>query len=196
MTGSRWAAGLLTLGLFACATPRPAPAPVVLAPTPLSLFTDERASRLGDTVTVQIMENSRGSRRVTSRADKEGNLSADVKTTASGRNTRTNLGLNVTNENNAESGLERRGSLVAAVTAQVVEILPTGNLVIEGRQEITLERGLQTLTVRGIVNPRDIGPGNTVLSTKLASAKISYKSKSEPGIHQRGVIAWLFGWIF
>ncbi|HMU97019.1 MAG TPA: flagellar basal body L-ring protein FlgH, partial [Elusimicrobiota bacterium] len=103
--------------LFAagCFGRRPtAPAPAPLAETPLlSLFADTRASRVGDLVTVQIMETSKGSRRVTSRADKDGELSVDLKTNTGGKAARSSMGLKTTNDTNAESGLERRGSLIA-----------------------------------------------------------------------------------
>jgi len=169
--------------------------PVVEAPL-MNLFGDPRASRLGDLVTVQIIENSRGSRKVSSLAEKESDLAANVKTVNAGKQSNSNLGVKITNDTNAESGLERRGTLVAAVTARVTELMPEGNLRIEGRQEILLEKGLQTISVKGILRPADIGPGNTVLSSRLADARIEYRSRKEPGVHNQGLLAWLFGWIF
>lgn len=173
---------------------------IVQAPPPpetmMMLFSDPRASRVGDLVTVQIVENSRGSRKVTSKADKESDLNADVKTANAGRNSTNTLGLKITNDTKAESGLERRGSLVAAVTARVTEVMPDGNLRIEAEQEIVLEGAPQTIRLKGILRPADIGPGNTVLSTRLASAKIEYKSKKEPGLHHQGILSWIFGWVF
>lgn len=173
---------------------------IVQAPPPpetlMMLFSDPRASRVGDLVTVQIVENSRGSRKVTSKADKESDLNADVKTANAGRNSTNTLGLKITNDTKAESGLERRGSLVAAVTARVTEVMPDGNLRIEAEQEIVLEGAPQTIRLKGILRPADIGPGNTVVSTRLANAKIEYKSKREPGLHHQGVLSWIFGWVF
>jgi len=129
-------------------------------------------------------------------AEKETDLSADVKTSNTGRASKNSLGLKVTNDTKAETGLERRGSLVAAVTARVTEVMPDGNLRIEAEQEILLEGGLQTIRLKGILRPADIGPGNTVLSTRLASARIEYKSRKEPGLHRQGLLSWIFGWVF
>ena len=174
---------------------------IVQAPPPpeaplMMLFSDPRASRVGDLVTVQIVENSKGSRRVTSKADKESDLKGDVSTVNHGNNSVNTLGLKVTNDTKAETRLERRGSLVAAVTARVTEVLPDGNLRIEAEQEIVLEGAPQTIRLKGILRPADIGPGNTVASTRLANAKIEYKSKKEPGLHHQGVLSWIFGWVF
>lgn len=174
---------------------------IVQAPPPadpplMMLFSDPRASRVGDLVTVQIVENSKGSRKVSSLADKESDLSADVKTVNAGNNTKNTLGLKITNDTKAETGLERRGSLVASVTARVTEVMPDGNLRIEAEQEIILEGALQTIRLKGILRPADIGPGNTVASTRLANARIEYKSKKEPGLHHQGVLSWIFGWVF
>ena len=186
--------------LFAagCFGRRPtAPAPAPLAETPLlSLFADTRASRVGDLVTVQIMETSKGSRRVTSRADKDGELSVDLKTNTGGKPARSSMGLKTTNDTNAESGLERRGSLIANTTARVTEILPGGLLRLEGEQTIVLEGGEQTIRLKGLARPADIGPGNTILSTRLADARIEYKSRKEPSVHHRGLLAWLVGIVF
>lgn len=173
---------------------------VVQAPPPpetlMMLFSDPRASRVGDLVTVQIVENSRGSRKVSSKADKESDLKSHISTVNHGNNSKNTLGLKVTNDTKAETGLERRGSLVAAVTARVTEVMPDGNLRIEAEQEIVLEGAPQTIRLKGILRPADIGPGNTVASTRLANAKIEYKSKKEPGLHHQGVLSWIFGWVF
>lgn len=186
---------LLLILLTACAAP-PATIPHRAAPPVLSLFTDPRASRAGDLVTVQILENSRASRRVTSKAEKEGDQSADFMTSSAGKTSRAKIGLQTVNETNAKSGLERRGSLVATVTARIVEEMPDGNFRIEGEQDIQLEKGVQTLRVSGILRPADIGPGNIVVSTRLASCRIHYGSRKEPALHRQGLLAWVFGWIF
>ncbi|MBK8575198.1 MAG: flagellar basal body L-ring protein FlgH [Elusimicrobia bacterium] len=179
----------------ACAKTVIVQAPPVEPPM-MMLFSDPRASRVGDLVTVNIVENSKGSRKVSSLADKESDLSADVKTTNTGRNSINKLGLKITNDTKAESGLERRGSLVAAVTARVTEVMPDGNLRIEAEQEIVLEGAPQTIKLKGILRPADIGPGNTVNSTRLANAKIEYRSRKEPGLHHQGILSTLFGWVF
>ncbi|HNC73414.1 MAG TPA: flagellar basal body L-ring protein FlgH, partial [Elusimicrobiota bacterium] len=186
----------IALATAACAKKIVVQAPPPAEPPIMMLYSDPRASRVGDLVTVQIMETSKGSRRVTSRADKDGELSVDLKTNTGGKAARSSMGLKTTNDTNAESGLERRGSLIANTTARVTEILPGGLLRLEGEQTIVLEGGEQTIRLKGLARPADIGPGNTILSTRLADARIEYKSRKEPSVHRRGLLAWLVGIVF
>jgi flagellar L-ring protein precursor FlgH len=186
--------------LLACRHAPPPPVdPVAQAPTGariMSLFTDERASRVGDLVTVQIYESSRGSRRVSSVAEKTGDLSVDMKTLNAGKTGKNNLGLKTTDNYEGTSGLERKGSLMASVSAQVKDVLPNGNLLLEGHQEIRLEKSIQIISLKGIARPQDIAQGNTILSTRLADARIEYKSKREPGVHRYGLLGWLASLVF
>src|SRR5690606_40090483 len=88
----------------------------------------------------------------------------------------------------ARGSRTRGGSLNARMTAQVVDVLPNGNLLIEGRQTIIVNEEEQISVVSGIVRPQDIAPDNTVLSTFIADATITYSGtgpiaeKQKPGL--------------
>lgn len=191
-----WYFSLPLLALWACAHPQVvAQPPLAEEPGFTSLFTDQRARQVGDLVTVQIYESSKGSRRVTSKAEKKSDLKADLKIDSV--NSRDNKAtLKTGNDYEAESGLQRAGSLVANITAQVMGVLPNGNLVVHGEQEIKLEGSVQTIRLDGVVRPQDISPSNTVLSTRLADAKIEYKSSREPWIHRYGLLGWVASLVF
>lgn len=168
-----------------------------------SLYTDVRALQKGDLVTVQISENSRGFKQNRSKAEKNTDLAADFEGNVGNLgakgiigNNLSNAALKTKNKYDGESGLEKKGTLVANVTAMIVEVLPNGNFRLYGEQEITLDRGKQTITVEGIVRPEDVSGANTVLSTRLANAKIKYKSAHDPDIHRYGIAAWVFSLIF
>jgi hypothetical protein len=94
---------------------------------------------VGDLVTVQIIENSRGPEKSVPWRIKNRIFPPTSKPPTHGNSSSNTLGLKVTNDTKAETGLERRGSLVAAVTARVTEVMPDGNLRIEAEQEIVLE---------------------------------------------------------
>ncbi|MCX7991914.1 MAG: flagellar basal body L-ring protein FlgH, partial [Proteobacteria bacterium] len=66
----------------------------------------------------------------------------------------------------------RQSKLDATISAKVIEVLPNGNLVLESRKEIVINRENQILVLRGIVRPEDIQLDNTILSTKIADSKI------------------------
>jgi len=91
----------------------------------------------------------------------------------------------------------RGGSLNARMTAQVVDVLPNGVLRIEGRQTIIVNGEEQVIVVSGLVRPQDIKPDNTVLSTFVADATITYQGTGPIGDKQQpGLLTRLLNWLF
>ena len=82
----------------------------------------------------------------------------------------------------------REGSLVATITAKVVEVLPNSNLVLEARKELTINNEKQILVLSGLARPDDISSDNTIYSNKIADAQVYYlgdgviQDKQGPGI--------------
>ena len=66
-------------------------------------------------------------------------------------------------------------ALSGVITAMVAEVMPNGNLVIEGRKQLSLTEGAEFIQVRGVVRTRDIQPDNTISSVRMAQAQISYR---------------------
>ena len=75
------------------------------------------------------------------------------------------------------------------MTARIVDILPNGNLVIQGNREVRVNHENQIITLTGLVRPRDISADNVVLSTYLADARISYSGSGI--INERQRPGWL-----
>ena len=91
----------------------------------------------------------------------------------------------------------RSGKLTGTITASVLEILPNGNLLIEGSRSIRVNRETQLMRVRGVARPEDIDPGNTIKSNLLADAEIKYDGKGSVGRTQRpGLITKIANWVF
>lgn len=83
------------------------------------------------------------------------------------------------------------------MTARVTEVLPGGNLRIEGRQSIVINGEEQAIVVTGIVRPQDISRDNTVLSTYLADAQIVIEGDGPLGERQSpGLLTRIFQWLF
>jgi flagellar L-ring protein precursor FlgH len=86
----------------------------------------------------------------------------------------------------------------AKISAIVKQVLPNGNLVLEGTRQITVNDDVQTITVTGIVRPKDVGANNSVLSIYLADAQIKYvgdgPTAQRPGIITR-ILQTPFHWV-
>lgn len=167
------------------------------------LYYDQKAKSVGDLVTVKIVEASQASRSASTSLDRTSSVEAGVSALA-GVETQVAalrpelspsalLGASTGNSFKGDGQTTRSGSLTATVTARVVEVLPNGNLIIYGTQEVKINHELQVLTIRGIVRPQDIQINNLVLSTYIADARIEYtgvgvvQEKQKPGWLSRTV---------
>jgi flagellar L-ring protein precursor FlgH len=159
----------------------------------LFLFVDVKARTLNDIVTIQILEASSASNSANTSTDREGNTSASapsffgLETGASALNFASLLeGLsNMSFE--GQGTTSRSGSLTASISARVVEVLPNGDLVLEGAKEVAVNDERHILTLRGVVRPRDVNSDNLVLSTSIAHMEVQFDGSgivsdaNEPG---------------
>ncbi len=178
------------------------------APTPTgSLWTstsrgiseDTRARKVGDTVTIIVSETTTATSSAatkTSRADSAafGGMTGGFKTLNSILQP---FGATNSASTSGSGQTSRSGSLSTQLSARVKEILPNGNLLIEGTREIGVNAEKQKVILSGEVRPQDIASDNTVSSVYLANAKVQYDGKGPVGEKQRrGLITTLLGWLF
>ena len=151
-------------------------------------FKDERAHRIGDILTVLVtiddsakMANTTSSGRTASNSAGMGGILGTAVTTATGGAIDPSAAIDFTSgmQNAGNGSVNRSESLETSVAAVVTQVLPNGNLVIEGRQEVRVNFEVRDLIVAGIVRPSDIQANNTIPSSKIAEARISYGGRGQ-----------------
>lgn len=148
----------------------------------LNLFDDRKAHFVGDVITITLSEKTVSKKSSGVAVKKDSDVNFDSGTILGGVSPQyKGLGLEtVLSQKRSFSGdsdADQSNSLEGNITVTVAEILPNGNLIVRGEKWITLSKGDEFIRISGIVRPDDIAPDNTVISTRLANAKISYAGK-------------------
>ncbi|MBR8210768.1 MULTISPECIES: flagellar basal body L-ring protein FlgH [Burkholderia] len=161
-----------------------------------SLTADRRASRPGDIVTILIYENSSASNTADTSTKTGFGVQGNVSTLYAGKNSaQVGLGDNY----GGKGQIQRTGRLLAQLSASVTGVTPSGDLIVAGTQDIDVNGEKTRIRLEGRIRPIDIAANNTVLSTRLADAKIDYTGegfitdRSRPGLIPR-FFAWLGLW--
>jgi len=103
----------------------------------------------------------------------------------------------IKNSWNGNGTTTRSGKLDGTVTTTVMEVLPNGNLLLEGSRSVRLNRETQLLRVKGIARPRDINASNEIKSSLLANAEIKYEGKGSVGSTQKpGLMTQITQFVF
>jgi flagellar L-ring protein precursor FlgH len=174
--------------------PMPTPQSAVYNPNSLwrngsrAFFKDQRAMQVGDimTVTVKIADNATiANETQRSRASKEDSgitdfagsklLSGTAAQVLPGRL----LTADGTSSTDNKGSVNRQEALTTNIAAVVTQVLPNGNLVVEGKQEVRVNFEVRELIVAGIVRPEDIQSDNTIDSSKIAQARIAYGGRGQ-----------------
>lgn len=174
----------------------PMPKPEVASYNPNSLwrngsrafFKDQRARQIGDllTVTVNITDKANLSNETQrSRTNQENSgiddfigaktLGVQAQKVLPGRI----FAADSTASSDGKGSVNRTEALQTNVAAVVTQVLPNGNLVVEGKQEIRVNYEIRELIVAGVVRPEDIQSDNTIDSTKIAQARIAYGGRGQ-----------------
>lgn len=135
-----------------------------------SLTADRHAQRVGDILTVQVVENSSASATAGTRTDKT--TDAGIRLSTPDRQQKFAVGVDDNFDGNGK--IARTGRLLAQLSVAVVAIEPNGDLRVKGEQLLEINGEKQTINLEGRVRTIDIGEGNTVPSNRLADARITY----------------------
>ncbi len=162
-----------------------------------SLFGDNRASRPGQTLTILVYENAKASASAGTTTGKNADTSPGGKAAIStGLLGAGNANWEMNESFQGKGQIQRTGNLVAQISVTVQSVDANGELHVKGEQIIEVNGEKQAISIEGRVRPQDISNTNTVLSSRLADAKIGYigdgilAKGQRPGFLTR-VLSWL-----
>jgi flagellar L-ring protein precursor FlgH len=168
------------------------------------LFEDNKARRVGDVLTVMLQERTQASKSASTETSKSSDVTIANPTLfgsspefnvpgivplASNRGNGLETGISSGTSFAGEGDASQSNSLTGNITVTIAEVLPNGNLVVRGEKWLTLNQGEEFIQISGIVRPQDIATNNTVVSTLVADARITYSGKGQLADTQRS--GWL-----
>ena len=164
-----------------------------------SMFADKRARAVGDIITILVQENSTASKENSTKTSKSSSVNASIDTflySPAGSGFLTHNGqmpaMKFGGSQNFDGGGKINNSerITARIAVRVVDLLPNGNLIIEGRRETLVSSEKQETIIRGTVRGEDVAANNTVFSYNVADASIRFMSKGTITDNTRK--GWLF----
>lgn len=165
-----------------------------------SLFVTPRARQVGDVVTVIISESSLASQSTKTDMGKRTATGGKVSSLFEGSQgtvaTLPTWEWEHKNNFQGSGSTQRKGTLIAKISAQITEILPNGNFRIQGKRIVKVNNEEQIISIEGIIRPMDINEDNTIYSTYIADARIRYEGRGVLGENQRpGILSRIFSWL-
>jgi flagellar L-ring protein FlgH len=161
-----------------------------------SLYTELRARRVGDIVTVRIVEDPKAELKADTKTSRSSSISANLEflgymEALAAKNPRLDpsdlINAKLQSQHDGKGTSNREGSVKAYVSAVVEQVLPNGYLFIRGKREIRVNHEKQYILLSGIIRPEDINARNEITSTYVADAEIVYagvgpvSDKQRPG---------------
>jgi len=146
---------------------------------------DLRASRVDDLVTILVAERasaaSKGATNTSRKADAKASVGALLGPTRAGGALADLAGLGSESQLQAQGATSRESVLTTTLAARVTHVLPNGYLVVEGVKDMQVNAERQLISVRGVVRPADLSPGNLVRSDRLAQLEVRINGKGVVG---------------
>jgi flagellar L-ring protein precursor FlgH len=165
-----------------------------------SLFTDERAYKVGDVITVEIEEKVQGQNNAQFRSQRGSDVSANFGTGPGkvfGLLNPFSGGASTQNDFDSRVQNNKLTTFTTQISTRVIRTDDLGNLYLEGSKVINLPDEQQVVVLSGVARSRDIGLDNSVSSTQLADLHVDFKGKGEAEDARRPTLfTRIFGWFF
>ena len=137
-----------------------------------SLFSDQKANKIGDALTILVVESSQASNSAQKSSGKKSDLGFNL---SSGSGAPTEIGINSNNDFKGGGSTQATGVFRTKISATIDSVLANGNLLIKGSRKIIINSEEQTVYIKGIVRTSDISADNTVLSYNISEAEITFE---------------------
>ncbi len=158
--------------------PREANGSIFQAGRDQRLFENRTAMRPGDLITILLEEETGASKQASTNVSKNSDVNIGAPSifgrdiTIGGNPL--SAGSSASRDFNGGGGVDQQNALTGTLTAIVLEVHPSGVLVVQGQKKLTINHGDEYVTVTGLIRPDDVRPDNTVSSTRVANAQIAY----------------------
>jgi flagellar L-ring protein precursor FlgH len=157
-----------------------------------ALFEDRRARYVGDTLIVQLVEQTQAAKKSSSSAERDQSLNVSVPSLV-GVPGKSFQGLSAqasdSNKFSGKGDSAANNTFTGTITVTVIEVLPNGNMLVSGEKLLSINQGDEFIRFSGIVNPSNVTGSNVVQSTQVADARIEYKANGY--IDSAQAMGWL-----
>ena len=165
-----------------------------------SIYSDVKAKRIGDILSVIISENNSASKDAQTDSKKQNKANAKGSATSGAlRGLFPGVGgdMDLGTQYKGQASTTRNGKFSSRMTVRVVDVLPNYNLVVDGTKTMEINEDIEVMTLSGIVQPEHISSSNTVYSYQIANLKITYKGKGSVSQgHRMGLLGRILNWVF
>ncbi|WP_448213130.1 flagellar basal body L-ring protein FlgH [Colwellia sp. MEBiC06753] len=163
-----------------------------------NIYSDSKAHRVGDIISVILSESTQAQKNAKTELKKENSATMDpliglngLPVTVKGNSLQ--FGYNQDSDFKGDSKANQGNSLSGNISVHVLRVLPNGNLMIRGEKWMTLNNGDEYIRLTGIIRPQDISSSNTIVSNKVANARIQYAGTGTfADVQEQGWLARFF----
>jgi len=154
------------------------------------LTSGARAAMVGDVLTIILVEKTQATKSNSASTDRSGSISVTPPPTGPLSFVKnTDLGMGSGGTFDGKGSAEQSNQLTGAISVTIAAVYPNGTMLVRGEKQLTLNRGDEQIRISGIVRAADISFDNTVPSTRVADARITYTGKGE--IARASTQGWL-----
>ncbi|MCU7497135.1 MAG: flagellar basal body L-ring protein FlgH [Ignavibacteria bacterium] len=163
-----------------------------------SLFADQKANKVGDAVTIIVVESSQASNNAETQTGRTSDLGFNGSITAGSNSTpEAKLGIGSKNDFSGSGSTKTTGLIRTKISATIDSVMSNGNLMIKGSRKIVINGEEQLITIKGIVRGSDIMSDNSVLSYNISEAVITFEGTGIINDSQKpGWLTKFFHWLF